>query len=228
MRVMANEFIAGQSLPRAVMQNGFTNVKGLTNIAMYRPFNLVNATIAQPPPLSSPKDLSNEEMMLIEECDDMFECRLKQIERFDTLKELETRIRSYTKEAGFGLILMQLKEKDKQNFRVAKCSKGVSKKQMQEQQSNQQSTSTYDDELQIVDPQNETFCPFQVDIQKSERDQKWYVVRANQYHNHPLRRIGKFQGNQFNQRDGDENLSIGQSWKYSKHFGLTHKFSGYT
>jgi len=45
-------------------------------------------------------------LALIEICDDMIDYKYNKVEKFDTLKELETRLRSYTKEAGFGLIIM--------------------------------------------------------------------------------------------------------------------------
>lgn len=111
------------------MQNGFSMIKGLSNLEMYRPFSLVTGPSMSP---TIQNDYTREELILIDLCDEQIDYKYKKFERFDTLKELETRLRSYTKEAGFGLIIMQLKEKDKQNFRIAKCSKGVSKKQMQE------------------------------------------------------------------------------------------------
>ena len=47
------------------------------------------------------------------------------MEYFDTLKDVENRLRGYTKEAGFGLILVQASGTDKNIYRLAKCTKGV-------------------------------------------------------------------------------------------------------
>lgn len=64
-RVMPNDIINGQSIPRAYCKNPY--------ISKYLPANM------DPRPYN---------------------------ETFDTLKELEIRIRAYTKEAGFGLVLV--------------------------------------------------------------------------------------------------------------------------
>ena len=66
--------------------------------------------------------------MLIDLCNEEIGHKIKKVEKFDTLRELELRIKAYTKEAGFGIFVMAAKEKDKQNLRVCKCSKGLSKK----------------------------------------------------------------------------------------------------
>ena len=70
---------------------------------MYKPFSLVTGAHASP---SIESDYTREELILIEICDDLIDYKYNKAEKFDTLKELETRLRSYTKEAGFGLILM--------------------------------------------------------------------------------------------------------------------------
>ena len=79
--------------------------------------------------------------------EEMFDPRPRN-EKFDTLKKLEERIKAYTKEAGFGLVLCHTNPSSgptvlgpngvpvpppnyfqyNQCSRVAKCSKGVSKK----------------------------------------------------------------------------------------------------
>lgn len=92
-----------------------------------------------------------------------------------------------------------------------------------QEQGNQFSTTTYDDELQIMDQQNgEGLCPFHIDIQKSEKDQKWYITRVNLYHNHPLRRLTRL-NNVFNYKESEDLKLPGTQWQYSKHFGQTQK-----
>ena len=50
------------------------------------------------------------------------------MEYFDTLKDLEFKIRSFAKEAGFSIVLVQPSGIDKHNKRIVKCTKGVTLK----------------------------------------------------------------------------------------------------
>lgn len=73
--------------------------------------------------------LTFEEVEYLNRADEKYDTR-KVNEGFESLKDLETRIRAYTKEAGFGLLMMHsdIIKTLGGHYRVAKCSRGITRK----------------------------------------------------------------------------------------------------
>ena len=108
----------------------------------------------------------------------------REVESFETCKDLETRIRAYTKEAGIGIVFFNDERvRYPQIGKIAKCSRGVPKKA--------------DKDAEIIEEFQDDLCPFFIKMQRSDKTQRWYVTQTSLYHKHTIKKSGSKDCKQF-------------------------------